>query len=378
MKTSGRSLARLRGHVRCGNRICKDYNGRVSLGRPSLASEKVVVLLGGPGGERLVSVASAQNVARLLPDASFWFWAADGRVHQVSRDAILGHQRAFEVEFQPQVPPYAASLSAALDTEEARGKVFFLALHGDAGEDGTIQGWLEQRRLYFTGSGSEACGRAMDKVCAKTLVQAQGLRVPTGEALSTDLSEIRAQLRSLRQRLGDLALKPVAEGSSTGLLFIESDEDLERAAAEVAGEPARSYLAESFVKGVELTVGVLDGGDGLRELPCSEVRLAAGGRFDYLGKYLGRGTKEVTPAEVPPPVSRAAQEVAKQAHRILGCTGYSRTDIIVNGQGPVFLELNTLPGLTRASFIPQQLEAAGIPFEDFLEAQIQLARRRYS
>jgi len=338
----------------------------------------VLVLFGGPGGERLVSVASAQNVGRLLPDASFWFWAPGGTVHEVSREAVLGHQRAFEVELQPEAPVFASSLSAALDMEEARGKVFFLAFHGDAGEDGTVQRWLEQRRLYFTGSGSEACGRAMDKTLAKALVQQQGLRVPTGEPLRGNLSEVRAQLRSLRQRLGDLTLKPVAEGSSTGLLFIESDEDLERAAAEVAEQPERSYLAESFVKGVELTVGVLDDGDDLRELPCSEVRLAAGGRFDYLGKYLGRGTKEITPAEVPPQVSRAAQEVAKRAHRILGCTGYSRTDVIVNGQGPVFLELNTLPGLTRASFIPQQLEAAGIPFEDFLEGQIELARRRYS
>jgi D-alanine-D-alanine ligase len=337
----------------------------------------VLLLFGGPGGERLVSVASAQNVGRLLPEAALWFWAPAGSVHRVSRAALLEHQRPFEVELQPDAPAFAPSLPAALDSLESRDSVFFLALHGDSGEDGTVQDWLESRGLGFTGSSAEACRKAMDKLHAKALVQAQGVRVPAGERLAGDLARVRQQLQALRERLGELVLKPLAEGSSTGLLFVETEEDLERAAAAAASQPERAYFAEACVKGVELTVGVLDDGNGLRELPCSEVRLAAGGRFDYEGKYLGRGTTEITPAEVPEPIAQAAQEVAKQAHRTLGCLGYSRTDLIVNSEGPVFLELNTLPGLTRASFIPQQLEAAGIPLADFLATQIALGRRRY-
>jgi D-alanine-D-alanine ligase len=106
------------------------------------------------------------------------------------------------------------------------------------------------------------------------------------------------------------------------------------------------------------------------------VRTDPGRAFDYEGKYLGKGTKEITPAEVPPEVSRAAQDLALRAHAALECEGYSRTDIIVGRRGPVFLELNTLPGLTRMSFIPQQLAAEGTTMLQFLEGQIDLARRR--
>src|SRR5919204_399782 len=145
------------------------------------------------------------------------------------------------------------------------------------------------------------------------------------------------------------------------------------AALDDSGEP---YLAEEFVSGAELTVGVVDGPSGTRALPPSEVRLEQGRAFDYEGKYLGKGTREITPAEVPPEVSRAAQDLALAAHRALGCVGYSRTDVISSAKGPVFLELNTLPGLTRASFLPQQLAAEGTSMLSFLEGQLAIARKR--
>ena len=174
---------------------------------------------------------------------------------------------------------------------------------------------------------------------------------------------------------GRLVAKPVAGGSSVGLYHVDSKEQVEAAARgiEQSGEP---YLAEEFVTGTELTVGVVDGPKGARALPPSEVRLEQGRAFDFAGKYLGHGTKEITPAEVPADVSRAAQELALAAHRALGCEGYSRTDVIAAKSGPVFLELNTLPGLTRASFIPQQLAAEGTTLLSFLEGQLAIARNR--
>jgi D-alanine-D-alanine ligase len=130
------------------------------------------------------------------------------------------------------------------------------------------------------------------------------------------------------------------------------------------------------VTGTELTVGVVDDRSGTRALPASEVRVEAGRAFDYEGKYLGKGTREITPAEVAAEVSQAAQRVALAVHRALGCEGYSRTDVICGANGAVFLEINTLPGLTRMSFIPQQLAAEGTAMRAFLEEQIALARRR--
>jgi len=174
---------------------------------------------------------------------------------------------------------------------------------------------------------------------------------------------------------GRTVVKPVAGGSTLGVHFIFRPEDLEPAAraVETSGE---GYLAEEFVEGIELTVGVVDGPRGARALPATEVRLDPGRAFDYEGKYLGKGTKEITPAEVPQDVARTAQDVALRAHIALGCEGYSRTDIIVGRGGPVFLELNTLPGLTRMSFVPQQLAAEGTTMLQFLEGQIGIARAR--
>ena len=259
-----------------------------------------------------------------------------------------------------------------------RDSVFFLALHGGTGEDGTIQKQLEARGLAFTGSGSLASARAFDKTVAKQLVRDRGIL--TAESIvvpQNDVQRARAALEGLLALHGRAVAKPVAGGSSVGLYQVSTPEDAARAAQDVAFAD-EIYLAEAFIEGIELTVGVVENGDALRALPPSEVRLDRGRAFDYEGKYLGKGTIEITPAEVTAEVARAAQEVAIAAHDALGCEGYSRTDVIVSPRGPVFLEINTLPGLTRRSFIPQQLAADGTAIKDFLRDQLALARRRAS
>jgi len=193
--------------------------------------------------------------------------------------------------------------------------------------------------------------------------------------LSKDPKKMRSEVREMLAIYGRVVAKPVAGGSSVGLHHLLSADQIEPAAQRME-ESGESYLAEEFISGTELTVGVVDGPSGPRALPPSEVRLEQGRAFDYEGKYLGKGTREITPAEVPPEVTRAAQDLALAAHRALGCEGYSRTDIISSSNGPVFLELNTLPGLTRASFLPQQLAAEGTPMLSFLEGQLAIARNR--
>ena len=201
------------------------------------------------------------------------------------------------------------------------------------------------------------------------------MRIARSVHLSKDPKVLRKELQEMLAIYRRIVVKPVAGGSSVGLYHVGSAEEAEHAARGVdeSGEP---YLAEEFVNGRELTVGIVDGPSGARALPPSEVRLEQGRAFDYEGKYLGKGTREITPAEVPPDVSRAAQDLALAAHRVLGCEGYSRTDVIVSAKGPVFLELNTLPGLTRASFLPQQLAAEGTSMLSFLEGQLAIARKR--
>lgn len=340
----------------------------------------IVLLFGGTSPERRVSVASAQHMLDLIAELDSclpWFEAPDGRIHFPAAEALRAHPRPFETDFAPGAAPAYAGLGAALDGEAGRVRdaVFFLALHGGTGEDGTVQKQLEARGLAFTGSGSLASARAFDKTVAKQLVRDRGLLTAESIVLpQNDVARAQAALEGLLALHGRAVAKPVAGGSSVGLHHVGNAEEAARAAREVVGAD-ETYLAEAFIDGTELTVGVVENG-GLRALPPSEVRLDRGRAFDYEGKYLGRGTVEITPAEVPPEVARAAQQVALTAHEALGCEGYSRTDVIVSPRGPVFLEINTLPGLTRRSFIPQQLAAEGTSMRDFIRGQVDRARRR--
>ena len=211
---------------------------------------------------------------------------------------------------------------------------------------GSIGG--EGRR--FHGSGAEASRLCFDKVRAREIVGARGIRVAEAILLGADSGEA---LHRFLQRTGRLVVKPVADGSSHGIWFVSQERELEEA---VRASKA-PYIVERFIEGRELTVGVREQEGELSALPCSEVRLAPGRTFDFEGKYLGHGSEEITPAQVTPATAAAAQQVAREAHEATGCRGYSRTDVILSSDGPVFLEINTLPGLTQASFIPQQLEA---------------------
>jgi D-alanine-D-alanine ligase len=336
----------------------------------------VVVLFGGPSPERKVSVASAQHVASVLEEAEAWFWALEGAVHRVDRKALFAHEKPFEVEFPAPAKPAFSSLASALDDPRSRGAVFFLALHGTGGEDGTAQELFEERRIAFTGPDADASRKAFDKEWAKKLVSAAGVRTAESIRLPRgDARTVGGALLPFLRRQGRVVVKPVASGSSVGLYIVHSDADAEGAIAGVAGAK-EEYLAESFVQGTELTVGIVDGESGPRALPPTEVRVDRGQSFDYANKYIAAGAKEITPAEVPPETTRAAQQAALAAHRALGCEGYSRTDVICDDRGAVFLELNTLPGLTRRSFVPQQLQAEGTSMRKFLDGQLALAQRR--
>ena len=250
--------------------------------------------------------------------------------------------------------------------------MFFLALHGGAGEDGTVQALLEDRKLAFTGSGAAASRLAFDKLRARARVEARGVPVAEATEVTKDAAT-HERLARLFEKHEKVVVKPVADGSSHGVRIVANERELDAAIAHVIVHPETRHLAEAFVEGRELTVGVIDEEGGLAALPCSEVVLEAGRTFDFDGKYLGKGVREITPAVVSAEMAQEAQSVALAAHEAVGCRGYSRTDIIMGKDGPVFLEINTLPGLTRASFIPQQLEAAGVDMRRFLERQLEIA-----
>ncbi|NPU65968.1 D-alanine--D-alanine ligase [Bradyrhizobium sp. 83012] len=325
---------------------------------------RTTILFGGSNKERLVSVASAKALHAALPEADLWFWEADDTVHQASGEALTAHAKPFEEPFTAD-GARIGTLAEALDRARTEDRVLVLGLHGGRAENGELQLMCELRGVPFTGSSSAASHLAFDKVAAKRFAVLGGVTAAEGVALD----DAEAALA----RYGRLIAKPVKDGSSFGLIFVNAKQDLVAVKAAAATE---EYLIEPFVTGTEATCGVLEQADGaLIALPPIEI-LPADGAFNYFAKYLATATKEICPGRFSPEVTAALQSEAIKAHRALSCGGYSRTDFIVSANGPVYLETNTLPGLTAASLYPKALKAEGIAFVDFLQQQIALAERR--
>lgn len=343
-----------------------------------------ILMFGGNSEERFVSVASAQNLARTMkeksshPFSEIWFISTKLDVAQVSLEELGAHKDPFKTPFVPKEKPFASSIEEAIPRLKTSGAVVFLGFHGTFGEDGKIQGLLESNKIPFTGSGSKASHLCFDKTLAKKIVSEKGIATAPGILLTTGPGgDYVTALPAFFKKHGKIVAKPVANGSSIGLHIITDEKSLHRAVEQIGKSAAFGhFMAEKFIEGRELTIGIIERDGKLIALPPSEVVLNAGGTFDYDGKYLGRGTTEITPAKITKDETEAAQKLALEAHRALGCFGYSRTDAILRPEGMMMIETNTLPGLTKASFIPQQLEAAGISVTDFVDEQMALAQRR--
>jgi D-alanine-D-alanine ligase len=323
----------------------------------------------------MVSVASAQNLVAQYKFDELWFFNESGQIFHVTKDELTGHHNPFKVSLKPTSAAFAGSIQEALP--RLQGQRVFMGFHGTEGEDGKLQELFEKNKIAFTGSGSKASRLCFEKNLAKQVVAKQGL--PTAPELmwdQKDNSNLETILTPFFTQHSKIVLKPVANGSSIGLHIVSSVQELRAAIVQIQKSPER-YMAEKFVTGRELTVGAWERNNGeVIALTPSEVILNSTGSFDYDGKYLGVGTTEVTPARLTDSEKQEAQRVALAAHKALGCQGYSRTDMILTSQGIFFLETNTLPGLTKASFVPQQLQDMGIAMTKFIESQLQVALQR--
>jgi D-alanine-D-alanine ligase len=325
---------------------------------------RITILFGGTNKERLVSVASGQALHSALPDADLWFWDADDTVHETRSEVLLGHSRPFEVPFRPGTPSLG-KIEQALDRAKGEDRLLVLGLHGGTAENGELQAMCEMRGIPFTGSGSASSHLAFDKVAAKRFAAIAGVKAPAGVALE--------ELDTAFAEYGRLIAKPARDGSSYGLIFVNATQDL--VAVRIAAK-TEEYVIEPFIAGQEATCGVLEQLDGsLIALPPVEI-IPAEGAFDYEAKYIAKATQEICPARFAPEVNAQLMDQAVKAHRALSCGGYSRSDFIVSEQGLIYLETNTLPGLTKASLYPKALKAQGIEFVDFLLGQIALAEKR--
>lgn len=300
---------------------------------------RMVVLCGGPGGEREVSLDSGRNVHEALIRAG------------AANDLVV-------------VPESGAE--AFLENLDCRLAV--MMLHGEFGEDGGAQRILERRGIAFTGSDSRASALAMDKNASKKLFRAHGIPTPRWAEGRTP--------REIVARAGELGLvyplfvKPNARGSSVGVSRVDHPADL-AAAAEKALSIDTSALAEEMVIGREVTVGWLDG----KALPFIEL-FADGQFYDYRAKYKSDATRYVCSPALAPGIAEAIARFAVEATSLIGTRDLARVDMMLGEKGPMVLEVNTLPGFTAHSLVPMAARAAGIPLEDLCLRLVAMAAGR--
>jgi D-alanine-D-alanine ligase len=304
--------------------------------KTNLGNQRIAVLMGGPGSERDVSFATGKGVANAL--------------------RLLG-AKVTEVDVKGP------------DFELPRGiDLAFIALHGTFGEDGQVQRILEDRGVAYTGEGAAESELAFDKIRSKEAFRQHDVTTPYW------------QIVTIGQRPTipiPFVIKAPRQGSTVGVHIIKNEREIDAAIAD-AGKYDRELLIEKFVPGRELTIGIL----GEQALPILEI-IPKGGFYDFANKYpflnpsAGGGAEHVCPATIPEDRTREIQDLALRAHRSLGLQVYSRVDIMLPEEGePAVLEVNTIPGMTEASLLPEAAAAAGIGYAELCARIIELSRQR--
>lgn len=304
---------------------------------------RVTVLMGGWGAEREVSLVSGRGIAAAL----------DRLGHQVS---------TLDMGATPE-----AGRRLAERILETAPELVFNALHGTPGEDGRVQGLLDLLGLAYTHSGLAASVLAIDKQLTKTLLAPHGVPVPEGRVVASESLFAGDPLPR------PYVLKPVNEGSSVGVAIITDDSNYGIPIGRDAEGPWQAFpelLAETYVPGRELTVSVLETGFGAEALGVTELKPSSG-FYDYAAKYTDGLTAHVCPADIPASIARRLEEHALTAHRVLGCRGVSRSDFRwdeARGEaGLFFIEINTQPGMTPLSLVPEQAAARGISYDTLVQ-----------
>ena len=311
--------------------------------RAELLGLRVAVLAGGWSDEKAISLDSGRACQAALREAGF-----------ASVDLL-----------DPADEGFVATLGAG------GYDVAFVAMHGRYGEDGCVQGMLEVLHVPYTFSGVAASAVGTDKQLAKSVVAAAGVPVPRGLCLEAGATLDEDQAAAVVAELGlPLFVKPANNGSSYGITRVTDASQLNEAIA-VAGAQGSRVLVEECVQGTEITVAVL-GNDDARALPIVEI--VTGAEFyDTKVKYEPSELHHVIPARLAEGDYRRAQGLAVAAHRALGCRGCSRSDFIVAARGPVYLETNTIPGMTATSLLPDAARHDGIEFPELCCRFVELA-----
>ncbi len=297
--------------------------------------KKIVVVMGGPSTEAEVSRRSGKAILNALLEKGY---------------------QAEALELDPPNFPQQIKASGA--------DFVFNALHGKYGEDGIIQGTLDMMGIPYTSSGVMAAAVTMDKVATKRFFMAEGIPTPRAHTYFRFEYNKRNLAEEIIEEFGvPVVVKASSQGSSIGVVIVEKPEEL-NAALEEAFKYDHEILVEEFIKGRELTVAIWGNEEHQEVLPIIEITTVTG-RYDYETKYKVGASSHIIPAPLPPEVSKAVEDIAIRAFAVCGCVGMARVDFMLDEMNePYAIEINTVPGMTETSLVPDAGRAAGIQFPD--------------
>lgn len=304
---------------------------------------KVLVLMGGTSEEREVSLNSGNNVYKALEQKGFQVEALDLSKDNLSRIADIAPD------------------------------VVFIALHGKNGEDGTVQGYLDLLGIPYTGSGVATSAICMNKILTKKLLSYEGLPTPDFIIMKKKTFDQAAfVVRSLVQKFGlPMVVKAATQGSSIGTYIVKKEDEI-LPAIEAAFQYDQDVLIEKYIDGILLTVSVL-GNENPCILPIIEIT-SNNEFYDYESKYTPGMCEHLIPARINEDLQNKIARISEETYKSLACRGFARIDFMVDRKGqPYILEINTIPGLTNMSLVPDAARAVGISYEDLIERLVKLA-----
>jgi len=325
----------------------------------------VAVLMGGMSSEHEVSLVSGRNVSERLDRNAF-----DVTPVTISRKGLWSFPGSDPIDI----------FDAVRELKRRHVDCAFIALHGAYGEDGRIQGMLDLLGIPYTSSGCASSGLAMDKRRSKAVAAQAG--VPVAAHCTVSAARWREDpsgvLEEIRVTLGfPCVIKSPCEGSSVGLAIPRKAEAFAESMSEVLSYGSL-VMVEKYIQGTEVTCAVLDEFPGQRPvaLPVTEICPITSDFFDYHAKYTAGASEEITPARISPELTQMVQKWAIEAHEAIGCAIWSRSDFIIGPDGPVWLEVNTTPGMTPTSLYPQAAAAAGISYSELVGRFVMAALAR--
>lgn len=316
----------------------------------------IAIVAGGDSSEFEISVKSAGEVSNTLSDryevymiiirGTNWYWEdKKGRYHNIDKNDFSLQQGDKRVKFDG----------------------VFIAIHGTPGENGLLQGYFDMIGLPYTSCDAFCSALTFNKQACKLFLKEYGITMANAILLR---KENKIDPAEISKQIGmPCFVKPNDSGSSFGVSKVKQEKEL-LPAIETAFKESNAVLIESFIDGREVACGVLKTKNRTIVLPLIEI-ISKNEYFDYEAKYTRGRSDEITPADLPVPITKKIQAISEYVYDILGCKGIVRVDFIVTGETPYFIEINTIPGMTKESLVPKEAAAAGIPLEEFYSMAVE-------